>query len=145
MLFMLAFISFMFRVRILALLRKNDYLYIVYNSFFYRTWWAFSLRRVVPLKNVFGKRAVTKDIGETFNNTADFIKFVTHEYAILAAMHILDIWCDWHRDENNWRYEGIHQTISKKDSRLDLATMWHNIYYQGRCNKYIWLLHLSAM
>jgi hypothetical protein len=41
----------------------------------------------VPLKNVFGKRAVTKDIGETFNNTADFIKFVTHEYAILAAMH----------------------------------------------------------
>ena len=45
----------------------------------------------MPLKNVFGKRAVTKDIGETFNNTADFIKFVTHEYAILAAMHILDM------------------------------------------------------
>lgn len=48
-------------------------------------------RKVVPLKNVFGKRAVTKDIGETFNNTADFIKFATHGYAILAAMHILDM------------------------------------------------------
>lgn len=43
------------------------------------------------LKNVFGRRSVTKDIGETFNHAADFIKFITHGYAILAAMHVLDM------------------------------------------------------
>lgn len=91
----------------MALLRTNYYLYIVYHSFFYRTWWTFSLRRVVPLKNVFGKRAVTKDIGETFNNTADFFKFATRGYAILAAMHILDmnnVSDVIDIDEKIWRY-----------------------------------------
>ena len=40
------------------------------------------------LKNVFGHKSVKKDIGETFNYTASFVKFVTYGYTMLAAMKV---------------------------------------------------------
>jgi hypothetical protein len=43
------------------------------------------------LRNVFGHRNVTKDVGETFNHVSDFILFVTLGYTILLTMNILDM------------------------------------------------------
>lgn len=40
------------------------------------------------LKNVFGHRSVKKDVGETFNYAADFLKFVTHGYVPLATLEV---------------------------------------------------------
>nr|XP_022309155.1 uncharacterized protein LOC111114903 [Crassostrea virginica] len=40
------------------------------------------------LKNVFGHRSVKKDVGETFNHAADFLKFVTHGYVLLATLEV---------------------------------------------------------
>lgn len=40
------------------------------------------------MKNVFGHRSVKENVGEIFNHAADFIKFVTYGYVLLAAMHL---------------------------------------------------------
>ena len=40
------------------------------------------------LKNVFEHRSVKKDVGESFNHAAHFIKFVTYGYVVLACMEL---------------------------------------------------------
>ncbi|XP_062602465.1 uncharacterized protein LOC134264190 [Saccostrea cucullata] len=41
------------------------------------------------LKNVFGHRAVKKQVGDAFNHISTFLKFVTYGYTMLAAMEVL--------------------------------------------------------
>lgn len=43
------------------------------------------------LKNVFNQRSVTKNVAESFNYVADFIKFVTEGYVLLFVMDELNI------------------------------------------------------
>ncbi|XP_061162619.1 uncharacterized protein LOC133171838 [Saccostrea echinata] len=76
------------------------------------------------LKNVFGHRSVKKDVGETFNHAADFIKFVTHGYVLLATMDMCGM--ESIGDPPNLPEDGDDDTLLTDVARRVVQLIWHS-------------------
>ncbi|KAK3092989.1 hypothetical protein FSP39_009731 [Pinctada imbricata] len=77
------------------------------------------------LKNVFGHRSVKKDVCESTNHTAHFIKFVTHGYVTLAGMEI----CGLESLDEEWDTSHIQDgdAYIKHFSDKIVDLFWHQL------------------